>query len=191
MSPTWTRMQTLGQRSSDVRIVRSTIKRELKSCPDKRSALALVAQHIEDPVPELAAMSVYDLIAAGRSCGQGVAYQILDALKISAFVKVGQPGEVGQQMLTERQRSALVAALTGQPEPRPVRATPPKPRPVAPPPAPLVALTPKPSTPGPSLAHWCPRCGDYALAMRNGLCGWCDTPIAAPALQQRAGEDAA
>ncbi len=163
------------------RFARAVIKRELKACDSKAQALALCADHIEDPDPVLAKTSAYDLIKSGYHCGESTALSALNAAELNLYVKIGQPGEARHGWLTDDQRETLVAVLR-DPTAAPQRFNHMRLGPL-PKPEPRVAVEPTPEpvatkeAPRPSLAHWCPTCAEYAIAMRDGTCGFCDTRI--------------
>lgn len=174
-------------RANEVRLVRAVIRRELRAAPSKEAALELVAQHVEDPVAELAKLPLVALIAYGHRCGDADALRIVGDARVSANVCVGRRGEACSGWLTDQQRERVCAALLSVADdvrynrrqrtlrPR-VKATPALVAAAEPEPQPPIVAEPE-GQQGPSLSRWCPVCAQYALPMHDGTCGFCFTQI--------------
>jgi hypothetical protein len=171
--------------AQEVRIARSVIRRELRAAQGKEAALELCAQHVAEPVVELATMPLVSLIATGHRCGDPDALAIVGEARVSANVCIGQIGEDRPGWLTDAQRERVCAALLEHADavrynrrqrklhrPRPKIVAVPEPQP-----EPELRIVPEPEEQGPSLARWCPVCAQWAIPMHNGTCGFCDTQI--------------
>jgi hypothetical protein len=169
-----------------VRRARAVIRGELRSAHSKEAALELAAQHVEDPVAELATMPLLALIAAGHRCSDAVALRIVADAGVSANVCVGSTSEHRPGWLTDAQRQRVCEALCEMADsvrynrrqptrrPRPPRRTL---RAVAEPEPEVQVVAEPEGQKRPSLSRWCPVCAQYAVPMTNGTCGFCDTQI--------------